>query len=219
MKQMSVKGTGRASAQPDLTTLSMRLAAEDPIYEKSLAKANKELEQLRAALIHEGFDDGDLKTTDFSIQPIYDSVKDRYDTYKQVFRCYRVDHALSLEFDFDTKRLGRVLTAIAASITVPEFTIGFTVKDKEALAAQLLQNAVLDARMKAEIIARAAMLQLGDILSIDYSWDDVTIHSPTRFALMSEKMDYASAEIDIQPEEIKVSDAVTIVWQIIKPNA
>jgi hypothetical protein len=75
---------------------------------------------------------------------------------------------------------------------------------------------VADARMKAEIIANAASLQLGDIISMDYSWDDVHVHSPTRFALMAEKMDYASAEIDIQPDDIKVSDAVTIVWQIAK---
>jgi hypothetical protein len=194
----------------------MRLSAEDPVYEKSLAKANRELGDLRDALIREGFGTDDLKTTDFGIQPVYDSIKDRYDSYKQVFRCFRVEHSLALEFDFDSKRLGRILAAIAASSAVPEFNIGFTVKDKDTLAAQMLQNAVADARMKAEIIANAASLRLGDIISMDYSWDDVHVHSPTRFALMAEKMDYASAEIDIQPDDIKVSDAVTIVWQIAK---
>ena len=216
MKQITVKGTGRASAQPDLTTLSMRISTEDPVYENSLAKANRELEHLRDALVSEGFDAADLKTADFGIQPVYDSIKDRYDSYKQVFRCFRVDHALTLEFDFDSKRLGRILAAIAASSAVPEFNIGFTVKDKDALAAQMLQNAVANARMKAEIIVNAASLQLGDIISIDYSWDDVHVHSPTRFSLMAEKMAYASAEIDIQPDEIMVSDTVTIVWQIAK---
>ena len=216
MKHITVKGTGRASAKPDLITLSMTLTSEDLVYEKSMSDANEAIEKLREALNIEGFSRDDLKTTDFSINTIFESVKDRNDEYKQVFRGFRVGHNLTLEFDFDRKRLGRVLSAIAASGTVPEFRIGFTIKDREALSTQMLQNAVANARLKAEIIAGAAAFRLGDIISVDYSWSDVHFHSSTQFGLRFEKMNVSSMDIDIQPDDINVNDTVTIIWEITK---
>ena len=162
MRQITVKGTGRATAKPDLITLSMTLTSEDLVYEKSITAANEALEKLRETLVNEGFARDDMKTVNFSVNTIFENVKDRRDEYKQVFRGYRVSHDLTLEFAFDSKRLGRVLAAIAASNAVPpDFRIGFSIKDKEALSAQILQNAVANARLKAEIIAAAAALKLG----------------------------------------------------------
>ena len=83
----------------------------------------------------------------------------------------------------------------------------------------MLQNAVANARLKAEIIADAAGLQLGEIISIDYSWDDILFQSPTQFGLRSEKMGVSSMALDIQPEDINISDSVTIHWQINKTNS
>ena len=215
MKQITVKGTGRATAKPDLITLSMTLTSEDLVYEKSISAANEALEKLRQTLVNEGFARDDMKTVNFSVNTIFENVKDRREEYKQVFRGYRVSHDLSLEFAFDSKRLGRVLAAIAASSAVPDFRIGFSIKDKEALSAQILQNAVANARLKAEIIAAAATLKLGDIISIDYSTSDVHFRSPTQFGLRAEKMSLMSAEIDIQPNDVNVSETVTIIWEIV----
>lgn len=215
---ITVKGTGKVRAMPDLITLSMTLTSDDLVYEKALADADQALEHIREALIAEEFNKDELKTANFSINPVYENARSRNDEFKQTFRGYRVSHDLTLEFKFDSRRLGRVLSAITASSAVPEFRIGFSVKDQDALSARMLQNAVANARLKAEIIADAAGLQLGEIISIDYSSDDALFHSPTQFGLRSEKMSVSSMALDIQPEDSDIIDSVTIHWQISKTN-
>ena len=60
-------------------------------------------------------------------------------------------------------------------------------------------------------------MTLGSLANIDYDWTEVSVHSATRYMLAENHMRGAYAEdsaIDIQPEDINVSDTVTFVWEI-----
>ena len=157
---LTVMGKGSISVKPDLIVMSMKLTTATPEYANTMERAASEAEALKNALISIGYDEKALKTTDFHVSMEYNRIKDAKGNWIQKFEGYKCTHSLKLEFDLDMKRLGETLTAIAACGTAPVFQIVFSVKDKNAVSAQLLENAVSNAKEKAAVLARAAGVQL-----------------------------------------------------------
>jgi len=213
---ITVKGIGKVTAKPDVIIIVMTLTAKTLDYTGTIEKAALDIDGMRKALLSIGYDEKDLKTTDFNIQTAYESYKDAKGNYMRCFDGYICTHALRLEFALDMKRLGETLKAISESKTVPEFNINFSVKDKNAIAELLLENAIANAKAKADVLAKAASVKLGAIKHIDYNWGEVHFMSNTRTrgAFISEVALSASPTMDIEPEDIETSDTVTVVWNI-----
>jgi uncharacterized protein YggE len=119
-----------------------------------------------------------------------------------------------LEFDLDMKRLGETLTAISSSGASPEFKIAFSVKDKNAVSVKLLENAIINAKEKAAILAKTGGIQLGAIQSIDYCWGEVRLFSQTKYSDMEFCEESSAISMEIEPDDINASDSVTVVWAI-----
>ena len=216
-RTITIKGIGKLSLKPDQTVVSPTLKTVRAGYDKAMDKAAKHLEQLRSAIAEIGFTKDDLKTTSFDVGTEYENERDKNGNYKQIFVGYRVTHGLKLEFDFDSQRLSKVLGAIAVCIAEPELNVQFTVKDKEAVDAALLQSACANAKAKAEILTKASGVTLGELVSIDYNWSELHLYSLTHYEMDPPCMARASAAptaMDIEPDDIDVSDSVTFVWEI-----
>ena len=213
-RQISVKGIGSVSAKPDLVVILMNFDTSDKDYPKTMSRAAKELDALKNAIKGIGFDPADLKTTDFSINSEFESVKDQHGDYKRIFRGYGARHCLKLEFDFTMPKLSETLFAISNCPTKPEFSIKFSVKDKNAVSEELLISATNNARAKAEILAKAAGVKLVELISIDYSWGELHLYSDTQYADELCEAAPTSGSIDISPEDIDVKDTVTFTWSI-----
>jgi len=212
-RTITVKGTGNVSAKPDLTLVTMDLRANHYDYETTMNIATEQVNAIKTSLCELGFDKSDVKTTNFDVQPRFESVKDALGNYKRRFDGYECRHDLKIEFDFDMALLSRVLTSLAKCEAKPEFEVRFTVKDKESIKSQLLESAVENAKTNATILAKASDVSLGDILSINYNWGEVHFYSETKYSLADECMAAPSC-IDIEPDDIDVNDGVTIVWEI-----
>ena len=67
-------------------------------------------------------------------------------------------------------------------------------------------------------MTEAAGVTLGDIITIDYSWGEITFLSEPMHKCMSLAeecyMPSGSYDIDIEPDDIDVTDTVTVVWKI-----
>lgn len=211
---ITVKGIGNVTAKPDLIIITMVLENTDYSYSGAMQLASGAIDSIRTALISVGYVKDCLKTTDFNINTDYESYKDTKGNWKQKFNGYKCIHKLKLEFDFDMERLNETLSAIASSGANPEFEINFSIKDKNAVSNQLLQNAIKNASEKAAVLAAAAGLSLGAIQRIDYSWGELRLYSDTKMIEPLCCASDAAPAIDIEPEDIKVNDTVTVVWTI-----
>ena len=92
----------------------------------------------------------------------------------------------------------------------------FTVKDKGAVDAALLQSACANAKAKAEILTKASGVTLGELVSIDYNWGELHLYSPTHYEMEADclmKICAAPTAMDIEPDDIDISDSVTFVWE------
>ena len=218
MRTIRVTGKGQIKVRPDMTRITMSLEGLYKDYNETLRLSSQDTETLKDILSGFGFERSDLKTLNFSVDTEYESYKDRDGSYKQRFTGYRYRHMLKVEFDSDNERLGKILYALANGNVRPEFRISYTVKDPEATKNTLLGKAVKDAREKASVLTEAAGIGLKDIQSIDYSWGEIDFeYRPMDGGILAERCmaePTAAYSLDIEPDNIEVSDTVTVVWEI-----
>ena len=220
MRVIRVTGKGQIKVHPDMTRITMSLEGTYPEYGETLRHSSMDTEQLKDILSAFGFERSDLKTLNFNVETEYESYKDK-GVYKQRFIGYKFRHMMKVEFLSDNDRLGRVLYALAKCPVKPEFRLSYTVSDPEAAKNELLGKAVSDAKEKANVLTRAAGVGLKDIQRIDYSWGEIDFeYRPMdRMLMANEYLAEPSAsgdcyDMDIEPDDIEVSDTVTVVWEI-----
>ena len=183
-----------------------------------MSEAAERIERLQGAAVCVGYHKEDLKTTSFDVQTRYENVKDRQGNYKREFAGYACSYRLKLAFDFDSKQLAKVISAIADCGAQPELSIAFTVKNPARVSEELLINATENARAKAEILCKASGSTLGQLLNIDYNWGELNVFSRTSYdvedciqPLMA--MSKCAAP-EIEPVDIDVTDTVAFTWEI-----
>ena len=109
---ITVKGQGAVSMAPDCIEIDINLNETYSTYEKSMEAAAESLEEIREALKPLGFDKKNIKTSKFNINSKYDSKRDKDGNYTRYFVGYEYNNKLSIEFDNDNKKLGKVLYAL-----------------------------------------------------------------------------------------------------------
>ncbi len=217
MRTIRVTGKGRIKVKPDMTRLTITLEGTFKDYAETLSRSSKDTESLKDLMCEFGFERSDLKTLSFSVDTEYESYREK-DIYKNRFVGYKFVHILKLEFESDNERLGKIVYALANSDIHPEFRISYTVKDPEAAKNELLGKAVKDAKAKAIVLSAASEVTLKDIHNIDYSWGEINFDvSPMRDSMILESRCITTSEsydMDIEPDDIEVTDTVTVIWEI-----
>lgn len=219
MRTIRVTGKGQIKVKPDVTRITLKLEGIHKEYSEALKYSSESTEKLKDMLSNYCFEPSDLKTLLFDVDTEYESYKEK-DTYKQRLVGYKYTHKLKFEFDSDNERLGKIVYALAHCSLHPEFLISYTVKNPEASKNELLGRAVADAKEKAAVLAKAAGVALKDIETMDYSWGEIDFEfSPMRRGIFERGCvgslpEEASYNLDIEPDDIEVSDTVTVVWEI-----
>ena len=215
-RTVRVTGKGSVKLPPDLTRLTMTLRGTEKEYADALARSARDTDALQAAFAPLGFGRDELKTLSFGVETRYESYRDDKGEYLQRFAGYEYNHVLRLEFPRDNETLGRALYILAHSGVEAEFRISYALRDAEGAKNALLASAVKDAAAKAAVLTEAAGVKLGRLRSIDYSWGDMSfeVAPVARMKNLAAPMADASYEMDVRPEDIEVSDTVTVVWDV-----
>ena len=214
-RTITVKGVGKATVKPDQVEIRLTLTAKDKVYDKSMSVAAEQIDNIKKAFEKAGFGEGSLKTTNFDIRGVYDSVRDSDHNYNRVFSGYECKHNLKLVFDFDTARLSKALGAVAKSRVNPKINIDFTVKNPAAVNEMILQDAAANAKKKAEILCAASGVKLGNLVCIDYNWGEATYVSKTEYEVDAcFTLNSTPCEIEIDPGDIEAGDTAAFIWEI-----
>ena len=213
-RTITVKGTGTAAFVPDRAEIPITLVTQHQDYEQTVRKSGEQLAQLRESLQETGFAREDIKTRSFDVSPQHESERGADGEWHRVFKGYRCTHALCVSFERNPDRLARVLSMLAACPAKPDFSVRFTVSDRNAVSRKLLQSAAENAREKAGLLCEASGVRLGELVNIDYSWGELNVYSAAEIGFAAKAQEDFCP--DIEPEEIENSETVTFVWRIEK---
>ena len=219
-RKITVNGTASISLAPDTTVLDVTINGEEKTYQKALEKSSDSVEALVEAFKKIGFSGEDLKTSSFRIDPHYEGYQDEKGRWVNKLDGYEFHHSFTVQFKSDVGLLGKCLAALAESSARPQFSIRYTVADQSKVKDQLLKLAVKNSKKKAELLCKAAGVKLGEIDDISYSFRGVPVYSFTEEAMpamdmaMGASAKMAARNMSITPQDIEVSDTVTISWEI-----
>lgn len=215
-KTIKVTGTGSLSVKPDTTVLHIQLQGSEKQYAKACSKAAEAAEELRGVFASLGFAPEELKTVSFSVNAKQEGYTDKNGNYRTRQTGYEYYQGLKISFASSNERLSLCLTALAKAACDPLFSIEYTVKNPESAKNKLLRLAVKDSEKKAKVLAAAAGKSLGEVLFMDYSWGQMNLSvRPAAFA--AEKRLAACEDaiaVDINPEDIRIEDTVTVLWAL-----
>lgn len=213
-RTLTVKGKGFASTPPDHVQVDIHLSGTKETFEESMNNSSERLERLRKELDKLHFEKKDIKTAAFHIEPEYTYPSTQGDNQERKFTGFRYQHHLHIEFQNDSELLGKVLQNLVNSGAEPEFSVRFKLKNKTQIQKMILEDAVRDAKDKAQILAKTSGVKLDSIQSIQYEWEKIELYSTTEFLPQQHMMRSESLVLDWEPEDITNSDTVTIVWEL-----
>ncbi len=208
-RTIRVRGSAEVSGAPDWVIISFSVSSKNYEYSKCMEQLSEQTESLREELRGVGLERDNLKTYQFNVDTDFERVKERY-----VFKGYKASHKLRVEFSFEKDYLNQVLRVLSHTQSQASFRISFEVKDLEPLRQQAIAEAVKNSREKAQVLAEAAGVELGEIIQIDYSWSE--IHFESSLEIKEAAMSMSAPDYDFTPEDVDVSDSVTVIYSILQ---
>lgn len=217
-REIRVTGRGKLSVKPDMIRIRLTSSRLMKEYHMAVNRSAEDTRLLRKAVEYAGLDPKSLKTSYFNVDTEYRSRKYN-DTWRDVFAGYRYTHRMYIAFDNDNEILSKVLTQLAECGVDVNFSIEHTVKDPEKARKELLAITIRDAKDKAELLAEASGVRLGEIVTIDYSVAHVEIYSELCEDMEIQSMKPGmklsnSISMDIEADDIDIHDNATVVWNI-----
>lgn len=166
VRNLSVAGSGTAYLVPDIAYIYLGVHTELPSASEAVTANNAQTEKMIQALTDFGVDAKDIRTTNFSIYPF-----DKYDPLTGVStgeKYYSVDNTVYVTVR-DLSKLGDLLDTVVAAGANTVNSIQFDVADKDAALKQARADALKDAKSKADELAAAAGVSVGEIQSITFT--------------------------------------------------
>lgn len=213
-RTITISGIGHVQKAPDQIEIDLQMTTRNKTYVEVMKEADEKIHLLQEAIVKAGLLETDLRTTDYDVMTDYGRNRDQYGNYSPKYFCYVVSHSFSLRFDFSLEQLAKVLEAITECGAKPQFSIHFTLKDLEGAKAEVMRDAVRKARQEAQLLCDAAGAKLGDLITVDHSWNEINLYSSTRYALAYMACDGAVGSAPMTPEDVDLKDTIRFTWAI-----
>ncbi len=160
---ITVSGTGDAYGAPDVAYVNLGVDVSDADLSKALDSGNKTMAAIVAALTDVGVDPKDIQTASYNVYPQQQT--DPQTGQPTGKTTYEVQSSVNVTVR-DMSKAGAVMQAglNAGANTVNGLSFG--IADMSALEAQARKIAAADAKDRAQQLADAFGVKLGDVISV-----------------------------------------------------
>jgi uncharacterized protein len=205
---ISVVGQGIVTSPPNVARITIGSEVFDASLSNAQAEAARRMDAVVAKLKADGIQDTDIHTVAFNINPQYDQ---RDQAQAPVLRGYQVQNQVEVKTT-NVGGLGPLIDDAVGSGATRVFGIRFESDNTEALKNQARDQAMTNARAKADQLAKAAGVTVGRPLTIEES--DTGGVTPVERVPSAALAAPAAVSTPIQPGELQVSTTVHVVWSI-----
>ena len=148
---ISVSGSATASSEPDTLIVVLGVDSEAKTANESLSKNSNSLNSVISSLTNSGISEDDIQTSNFSIYPLYDSIKDSDGNWQQILTGYHVSNILSIQTE-KIDSAGDLIDAAVKSGANRVDNVSFQLSDDklQKISDDLIADAINDATQKAE---------------------------------------------------------------------
>ena len=201
---ISVTGEGVIQTAPDLATLSIGVTTQGATAAEALAANTTAMNAVLARMATAGIAPRDMQTSSLSLNPNWTG----YDSSTPTISGYIATNMLTVQVRA-LDSLGAVLDAAVTDGANTLNGLTFGMADPAPVLNEARKAAVADARARAELLAGAAGVKLGNILSIS---EAAGAMSPMPMF----KADASAGPVPVVGGELGLTAAVTILYEIVQ---
>jgi hypothetical protein len=165
-RQLNISGMGEVYLVPDIAYVYIGTRSEAVEVGDALSQNNQQAQNIAKVLTDMGVDQKDIQTTAFNVYPVQnygpegEPMETRFVVENTVFIKVR-----------ELQKLGELLDVVVRNGANQINGISFNVEDREQAEADARRLAVIDAKQKAEELAEAAGVRLGELVNLSaYSY-------------------------------------------------
>ena len=202
---ITVVGVGTVMAQPTTARITLGVELVDPSLSNAQAEASRRMDAVLARLKNAGIPESDIHTTSYTITPQYDPPRDASQT--PALRGYQVQNLVEAR-TANINGLGPLIDDVVGAGATRVAGIRFEADNVQALKDQARDQAMQNARAKAEQLARDGSVGLGRPVAIDES--DTGGVTPVRAVAPQA----AAPSTPIEPGELEITTTVRVTYAI-----
>ncbi len=162
---ITVSGEGKATGKPDVAMITLGVSRLADTVDAARNGAATSLDAMIKSMTGNGVSKDDIQTQQFNISPEYD-----YTNGKQLLKGFRVTNVVTAKL----RDINKTSTVVDGAVTaggndVQVQNIAFTIDNPDDLKKQAREAAVADAKSRAQTLASASGVTLGDPINISES--------------------------------------------------
>ena len=202
---ITVTGSASVTLKADYARISVGVSTSAKTVEEATQQNSATIFAVIEALKTAGVQEDDIATSNYSVHAEYD-----YSSFGgQKLTGYNVTNQLTVIIR-DMEHIGATLDKATAAGANNIYNIEFLSTQADAAQDEATAYAVQDAMRRAKLLADAADLTLGSIVSISDSSSGWVVSTRS----YASKLDMAVAGNSILPDDTSVSASVTIVFEL-----
>jgi uncharacterized protein YggE len=206
---LTVNGTSIISLEPDYASVTAGYSAENKDIRVARDETAQKMDEIIASLRALGIEDKDIVTSSFNVESVYDYTKN----YANIVG-YRVNSNVTITVR-DIKQVAPVLNAVFEAGSNQSYGLEFrSTKEGEAYR-EALKDAIKAAKEKAQLMADAAGVTLGKLVSLSEaqnSYAPVALYANSR---IEGAMDAAKGLGDsVMAGTLDISAQVTLRYEL-----
>jgi uncharacterized protein YggE len=205
---ITISGEGKVTARPDIARVEIGVISEGADVPSTQRQNTEQTNAIIASLQASGISDDDIQTSNYQVFPQYD-----YNEGRQTLRGYRVSQSLSVKVR-DLSKIGDVLADSGELGSNEIHGVTFDVDDPSALEAEAREEAIKDAKEKADILAKSLGVNVVRIVSFYEEGDSVPPSALYRSAVDEAVGMGAGISPDVKPGSFDVTKNVSIIFEI-----
>jgi hypothetical protein len=215
---ISVSGSGEIYAKPDLAMTSFSVLTEKKTVAEALSENTKNMNAVIQAVKDQGVEEKDLKTTNFYISPRYEYEKvEESGYYPPEGRRTLVGYQITQTLEVKIRDLDKTASILEAGVDAGSNQVGdlqFTIEDEDELVKQAREEAINEAKEKAELLASQLGVRLVGVSSFSESSNRTNSYYGMGGTEESSAPKMSYEDISIETGENKVSVSAYITYKI-----
>ncbi len=222
---ISVSGHGEILSVPDVATFTFSVMSNKATVAEAQTDATVKANAVTSYLKSQNIDAKDIQTTDYSVNPQYEYQNAVCSTEgtnaspvycppgKQVLKGYEVRQITTVKVH-DTVKAGNLLAGVGGKGATEVSGLNFTFDDPKGVQRQARDKAIVDAKQKAESLAKSLGVSLVRVTSFT---ENGSVQEPRPMAyggVANQAMDSKAVAPEISTGQNKVSSDVSVTYEI-----
>lgn len=211
-QEIEVLGIGKLTTDADFATIIFNITTASDDKKLIYKELNEDSESLKNELIRFGFSKEQITMTDFSVT----DNDEEYNKRPKGKKKYEGHRGIMMKYNFDYDITAKFIEKLAAGSIDYVFKFKFELSEekKKTIRTQLIEQALSDAKEKAQLIAETYKVKLKRIIKIRYGEQSFTPNIEVRTVeLVSDTVTLRSLGRVIGSPSVDYCETIEVTWE------